>query len=141
MKKIIILIVLFLIINCEQYNSNNGQESKNRSKRDLSNKTEQLETQKTPEEVLKEKLNDSQKKGLDFLKQALDNESDFNKILSADESKIRSALDHIQSELEKCNGNEEGKKTFKQVVKGALNGGENLDNFKTQANSTCDNNQ
>ncbi|WP_434757267.1 Mlp family lipoprotein (plasmid) [Borrelia puertoricensis] len=67
-------------------------------------------------------------------------ESDFNKFLNHDESKIKEALDHIHTELAKCTGDNasQQKETFKQVVKGALNDGENLDNFKNQASSTCE---
>ncbi|WP_347343306.1 Mlp family lipoprotein [Borrelia puertoricensis] len=45
----------------------------------------------------------------------------------------------MNTELAKCTGENasQQKETFKQVVKGALNGGENLDNFKNQASSTC----
>ncbi|WP_349817628.1 Mlp family lipoprotein [Borrelia crocidurae] len=34
----------------------------------------------------------------------MNSESDFNNFLNADESKIKEALDHIQSELAKCTG-------------------------------------
>ncbi|WP_032489658.1 Mlp family lipoprotein (plasmid) [Borrelia hermsii] len=130
-----ILVLLLLISSCEYENGNITPKS--RGKRALNE--EQAEVQKTPEEMLKEKLNDSQKQGLNFLKDALGDDSIFNKILSHDESKIKEALDHIQSELAKCTGNNasDQKNTFKQVVKGALNGGENLDNFKEQASSAC----
>ncbi|MCD2309561.1 Mlp family lipoprotein, partial [Borreliella burgdorferi] len=50
--------------------------------------------------------------------------------------KIKSALDHIKSELDKCNGNDEGKNNFKQVVQGFFSGG-NIDDFKSQAISAC----
>ncbi|WP_025401550.1 Mlp family lipoprotein [Borrelia crocidurae] len=131
------LILLLLMSSCEQDNNTN-KESKSKNKRDLE---QQIEAQKTPEEDLREKLSDSQKQGLDFLKEALNSESDFNNFLNADESKIKEALDHIQSELAKCTGNdaEQQKTTFKQVVEGALKGG--LDTFKDQSNSNCGNNQ
>ncbi|ACH95195.1 Mlp family lipoprotein (plasmid) [Borrelia recurrentis] len=121
------LILLLLMSSCEQdNNTNKGIKSSN--KRDLE---QQVEAQKTPEEDLREKLDDNQRKGLDFLKEALSNsESEFNKFLNEEESKIKEALDHIQSELAKCTGNEavQQKETFKEVVKGALEGG--LDNLK-----------
>ncbi|ETZ17283.1 Mlp lipoprotein family protein [Borrelia duttonii CR2A] len=129
------LILLLLMSSCDQEkNTNKGIKSRN--KRDLE---QQVEAQKTPEEALREKLNDNQKKGLDFLKDALSSESDFNNFLNEDESKIKDALDHIQSELAKCTGDEaaDKKNTFKQVVEGALK--EGLDNFKGQSNSTCGN--
>ncbi|AFI31879.1 Mlp lipoprotein family-containing protein (plasmid) [Borrelia crocidurae str. Achema] len=52
----------------------------------------------------------------------MSNESEINKFLNEDESKIKDALDHIQSELAKCTGDnvEQQKATFKEVVKGAL---------------------
>ncbi|AHH07616.1 Mlp lipoprotein family protein (plasmid) [Borrelia crocidurae DOU] len=67
----------------------------------------------------------------------MSNESEINKFLNEDESKIKKALDHIQSELAKCTGENaaDQKGTFKEVVKGALK--EGLDNFKDQSNSTC----
>ncbi|ETZ17817.1 Mlp lipoprotein family protein [Borrelia duttonii CR2A] len=34
----------------------------------------------------------------------MSNESEINKFLNEDESKIKEALDHIQSELAKCTG-------------------------------------
>ncbi|ACH95239.1 Mlp family lipoprotein (plasmid) [Borrelia recurrentis] len=132
------LILLLLMSSCKQDNNTN-KGIKSRNKRDLE---QQVEAQKTPEEALREKLNDNQRKGLDFLKDALSNsESEFNKFLNADESKIKDALDHIQSELAKCTRDNaaEQKETFKQVVKGALQAG--LDNFKSSADSTCGNNQ
>ncbi|WP_038368488.1 Mlp family lipoprotein [Borrelia duttonii] len=131
------LILLLLMSSCDQEkNTNKGIKSRN--KRDLE---QQVEAQKTPEEALREKLNDSQKQGLDFLKDALSSESELNKFLNEDESKIKDALDHIQSELAKCTGDNaaDQKTTFKQVVKGALGGG--LDNFKDTASSACENNQ
>ncbi|UPA10082.1 Mlp family lipoprotein (plasmid) [Borrelia nietonii YOR] len=136
MNKINFILVLLLLINSCNQNNNKDKEIKSKNKRDL--KATQ-EVQKTPEEALREKLNDTEKTNLDFLKEALGNESDFNKLLSHDEYKIKSVLEHIKSELEKCTGDNanEQKNTFKQVVKGALNGGENLDNFKEQASSAC----
>ncbi|AFI32235.1 MlpL-like protein, lipoprotein (plasmid) [Borrelia crocidurae str. Achema] len=119
--------------SCEQDNNTN-KGIKSRNKRDLE---QQIEAQKTPEEDLREKLDDNQKKGLDFLKEALSSDSELNKFLNEDESKIKEALDHIQSELAKCTGDDAaGKKnTFKEVVKGAL--GDGLDKFTEQADSTC----
>ncbi|UPA18367.1 Mlp family lipoprotein [Borrelia puertoricensis] len=135
MNKINFILVLALLISSCEYEHGNAT-PKSRVKRNLE---EQEEVQKTPEDALREKLNDTQKQGLDFLKDALGDDSILNKILSADESKIKEALDHIQSELAKCTGDDasEQKKTFKEVVKGALNGGENLDKFKDQAASNC----
>ncbi|WP_025401045.1 Mlp family lipoprotein [Borrelia crocidurae] len=129
------LILLLLMSSCEQDNNTN-KESKSKNKRDLE---QQVEAQKTPEEDLREKLSDSQKQGLDFLKEALNSESDFNNFLNADESKIKEALDHIQSELAKCTGENaaDKKNTFKQVVEGALQAG--LDKFTEQASSACGN--
>ncbi|WP_024655120.1 Mlp family lipoprotein [Borrelia hispanica] len=130
------LILLLLMSSCEQDNNTN-KGIKGRNKRDLE---QQVEAQKTPEEDLREKLSESQKQGLDFLKEALGSESELNKFLNEDESKIKDALDHIQSELAKCTGEnaDNQKNTFKQVVKGALGGG--LDKFTEQAASTCNQN-
>ncbi|BDU63464.1 lipoprotein (plasmid) [Candidatus Borrelia fainii] len=127
-----ILVFLLLISSCEyEYRTIIPQGTKNTE--------EQAKVQKTPEEVLKKKLNDSQKKDLDFLKDALGNDALFNKFLSLDESKIKSALEHIHTELEKCNGNNDGKNTFKQVVQGYFNTMDDnkLDQFKTNATSAC----
>ncbi|WP_025401543.1 Mlp family lipoprotein [Borrelia crocidurae] len=127
------LILLLLMSSCEQDNNTN-KGIKSRNKRDLE---QQVEAQKTPEENLREKLNDNQRKGLDFLKEALSSDSDFNNFLNEDESKIKEALDHIQTELAKCTGDNaaQQKTTFKQVVEGALKGG--LNDFKNTASSTC----
>ncbi|MCD2401825.1 Mlp family lipoprotein, partial [Borreliella bissettiae] len=68
---------------------------------------------------------------------ALTGGGEFDKFLENDEDKIKSALDHIKSELDKCNGKDNAndqKNTFKQVVKGALKGG--IDQY-TQATTTC----
>ncbi|UPA19036.1 Mlp family lipoprotein [Borrelia puertoricensis] len=136
MNKINFILVLLLLISSCEYEHGNAT-PKSRVKRNLE---EQEEAQKTPEEMLKEKLNDTEKSNLNFLKEALGSESDFNKFLNHDESKIKEALDHIHTELAKCTGDNasQQKETFKQVVKGALNGDENLDNFKNQASSTCE---
>ncbi|ABH02348.1 lipoprotein (plasmid) [Borreliella afzelii PKo] len=80
-------------------------------------------------------MNDDQKKQLDWLKDALENEK-FDKFLGYDESKIKSALEHIKTQLEKCNGNDGGKNTFKETVKGFFSGGD-IDKFATDAVSTC----
>ncbi|WP_234926563.1 Mlp family lipoprotein, partial [Borreliella garinii] len=81
-------------------NKNNTQEVKSGKKRDLS----EQEKPKSKEELLKEKLTDEQQKQLDWLKEALGNAGEFNKFLGNDESKIKSALDHIKTELDKCTG-------------------------------------
>ncbi|WP_430644674.1 Mlp family lipoprotein [Borrelia puertoricensis] len=54
---------------------------------------------KTPEETLREKLNKSQLKRLDFLKKVLDDKSKFNHLINLDEEKIKISLNHIQSDL------------------------------------------
>ncbi|WP_210369796.1 Mlp family lipoprotein, partial [Borreliella garinii] len=115
--------------NNDAFNKNNNQEVKSIKKRDLS----ETEKPKSPEELLKKKLNDDQKKQLDWLKTALTDEGKFIKFLGNDESKIKSALEHIKTQLDKCNGNDEGKNTFKEIVKAAL-GGNNIDNVNQ---ATC----
>ncbi|WP_419250501.1 Mlp family lipoprotein [Borreliella afzelii] len=145
MKIINILFCLFFILlnSCnsdnnaafKKNNKNIPQEVKSRKKRDLS----EQEKPKSPEELLREKLDDDQKKQLDWLKTALTKAGEFDKFLQHDEDKIKDALNHIKTELDKCNGKENAenqKSTFKQVVEGAL--GEGIDNFKTSANSGCD---
>ncbi|APQ15666.1 hypothetical protein BLA33_04835 (plasmid) [Borreliella garinii] len=136
MKIINILFCLFFILlnscnsdNNDAFNKNNNQEVKSIKKRDLS----ETEKPKSPEELLKKKLNDDQKKQLDWLKTALTDEGKFIKFLGNDESKIKSALEHIKTQLDKCNGNDEGKNTFKEIVKAAL-GGNNIDNVNQ---ATC----
>lgn len=133
----ILFCVFFILLNsCNSDNNDafnkkhNTQEVKSIKKRDLS----ETEKPKSPEELLKKKLNDDQKKQLDWLKEALENEK-FNKFLENDEDKIKSALDHIKSELDKCSGNDGRKNTFKEIVKAALEGN-NIDNVNQ---SICNN--
>ncbi|WP_210371923.1 Mlp family lipoprotein, partial [Borreliella garinii] len=60
--------------------------------------------------------------------------------LQYDVSKIKTALDHIKTELDKCRGKQgaaQRENTFKQVVQGALSGGD-IDRFSEQASSLCD---
>ncbi|WP_373586192.1 Mlp family lipoprotein [Borreliella garinii] len=136
MKIINILFCLFFILlnscnsdNNDAFNKNNNQEVKSIKKRDLS----ETEKAKSPEELLREKLDNDQKKQLDWLKTALTDEGEFIKFLGNDESKIKSALEHIKTQLDKCNENDEGKNTFKEIVKAAL-GGNNIDNVN---HATC----
>ncbi|ACL35295.1 Mlp family lipoprotein [Borreliella garinii] len=131
--------LLFILLNScnsdnnDAFNKKNTQEVKNIKKRDLS----ETEKPKSPEELLKKKLNDDQKKQLDWLKTALTDDGKFDKFLENDESKIKSALDHIKSELDKCTGEhaDQQKTTFKEVVKAALEGN-NIDNVNQ---ATCNN--
>ncbi|WP_418909563.1 Mlp family lipoprotein (plasmid) [Borreliella sinica] len=143
MKIINILFCLFLLVlnGCNSNDNdtlkNNAKQSQSRKKRDLSQEKVQQEKPKSKEELLREKLTDDQKKQLDWLKTALTKNGEFNKFLENNEDKIKSALDHIKSELDKCTGDkaDEQKNTFKQIVQGALGGG--IDNFASQADSTC----
>ncbi|ACN92110.1 Mlp family lipoprotein [Borreliella burgdorferi] len=143
MKIINILFCLFLLMlnGCNSNDNdtlkNNAQQTKSRGKRDLTQKEEvQQEKPKSKEDLLREKLSEDQKTHLDWLKTALTDAGEFEKFLGYDEDKIKTALDHIKKELDKCNGNDDGKNTFKQVVQGALGGG--IDKFTEQSNSTCD---
>ncbi|AHH04277.1 Mlp lipoprotein family protein (plasmid) [Borrelia nietonii YOR] len=139
MSKINFVLVLLLLISSCGQDTNKDKGIKSRSKRDDLREQAQ-EVQKTPEEALRDKLSDNQKQGLNFLKGALGDDNDFKKFLSFDESKIKFALDHIQSELAKCTGDNasQQKETFKQIVKGSFEGNSNdLDKFKEQASSTC----
>ncbi|WP_347343300.1 Mlp family lipoprotein [Borrelia puertoricensis] len=78
MNKINFILILLLLISSCEYEHGNAT-PKSRVKRNFE---EQSEIQKTPEEAsLREKLNETQKKNLDFLKEALGNDSIFNKIL------------------------------------------------------------
>ncbi|WP_210362547.1 Mlp family lipoprotein, partial [Borreliella garinii] len=120
--------------NNDAFNKNNNLEVKSIKKRDLS----ETEKAKSPEELLREKLDDDQKKQLDWLKEALSNDGEFNKFLGYDEDKIKSALEHIKTQLDSCNGKENAenlKTTFKEIVKSSLKGG--IDNFTTETDSTC----
>ncbi|PRR04725.1 hypothetical protein CV685_05975 [Borreliella burgdorferi] len=141
MKIINILFCLFLLIlNGCNSNDTNTSQTKSRQKRDLTQKEEvQQEKPKSKEDLLREKLSEDQKTHLDWLKTALTGIGEFDKFLENDESKIKSALDHIKTELAKCTGNdaEQQKTTFKEVVKGALSGG--IDSFAGQATTTCGN--
>ncbi|XPC98129.1 Mlp family lipoprotein (plasmid) [Borreliella japonica] len=145
MKIINILFCLFLLVinSCnssdnDAFKKNNAQLQKGRKKRDLEQKEEiQQEKPKSKEELLREKLTETQKTQLDWLKTALTGDGEFDKFLGYDESKIKTALDHMKSELDKCTGDdaENQKNTFKTVVQGALGG--SIDNFTDQASSTC----
>ncbi|ACH93977.1 MlpL-like protein, lipoprotein (plasmid) [Borrelia duttonii Ly] len=134
------LILLLLMSSCDQENNTN-KGIKSRNKRDLE---QQVEAQKTPEEALREKLNDNQKKGLDFLKEALNSENMFTQLVLLNESNIKDALDHIQSELAKCTGDEAEQKkgTFKTVINGYFStmNNETLKGIKENATSTCNQN-
>ncbi|WP_418906073.1 Mlp family lipoprotein [Borreliella carolinensis] len=143
MKIFNILFCLFLLMlnGCNSNDNdtlkNNAQQTKRRGKRDLTQKEVTQEKPKSKEELLREKLNADQKTHLDWLKTALTADGEFEKFLEYDEDKIKTALDHIKKELDKCNGNDDGKNTFKQVVQGALGGG--IDSFAGQAATTCGN--
>ncbi|WP_418885448.1 Mlp family lipoprotein [Borreliella carolinensis] len=147
MKIINILFCLFLLLlnGCNSNDNdtlkNNAQQTKRRSKRDLTQKEVTQEKPKSKEELLREKLSDDQKTQLDWLKTALTKDGEFDTFLQHDESKIKTALDHIKKELENCTGDKaEQKNIFKQVVQGALNGGKDIDNFGTgNAVSNCNN--
>ncbi|MCD2383953.1 Mlp family lipoprotein [Borreliella burgdorferi] len=139
MKIINILFCLFLLmLNSCNSNDTNTSQTKSRQKRDLTQKEEvQQEKPKSKEDLLIEKLSEDQKTHLDWLKTALTADGEFDTFLQHDESKIKTALDHIKKELDKCNGNDEGKNNFKQVVQGALNKGTDIDNFASNATTTC----
>ncbi|WP_419264797.1 Mlp family lipoprotein [Borreliella afzelii] len=144
MKIINILFCLFLIMlnGCNSNDNdtlkNNAKQSQSRKRRDLEQKESQEEKPKSPEELLREKLSEDEKKQLDWLKTALTDDGEFIKFLGNDESKIKDALNHIKSELDKCTGEnaDQQKTTFKQVVEGALKDG--IDKFTEQTNSGCD---
>ncbi|AHH13268.1 Mlp lipoprotein family protein (plasmid) [Borrelia hermsii YBT] len=130
-----ILILLLLISSCEYEHGNATPRS--RVKRNLE---EQSEAQKTPEDLLREKLNDTEKSNLDFLKEALGDKEKFNQLLSLDEKKIKAALEHIKTQLENCKDNAEQQKgTFKQVVQGYFSkiDDDTLKGFKDGATSGC----
>ncbi len=139
MKIINILFCLFLLLlNGCNSNDTNTSQTKSRQKRDLTQKEEvQQEKPKSKEDLLREKLSEDQKTHLDWLKTALTADGEFDTFLQHDESKIKTALDHIKKELDKCNGNDDGKNTFKQVVQGAFGGG--IDKITTEATTTCGN--
>ncbi|WP_418905254.1 Mlp family lipoprotein (plasmid) [Borreliella finlandensis] len=141
MKIINILFCLFLLmLNGCNSNDTNTNQTKSRQKRDLTQKEEvQQEKPKSKEDLLREKLSEDQKTHLDWLKAALTDAGEFDKFLGYGEDKIKSALDHIKSELTSCTGDnaENQKTTFKEIVKGALKGG--IDNFENTASSTCKN--
>ncbi|WP_418457359.1 Mlp family lipoprotein [Borreliella burgdorferi] len=146
MKIINILFCLFLLLlnSCNSNDNdtlkNNAQQTKSRGKHDLTQKEATPEKPKSKEELLREKLSEDQKTHLDWLKETLGNDGEFDKFLGYDESKIKSALNHIKSELDKCTGDnsEQQKSTFKQTVQGFFSGG-NIDNFANNAVSNCNN--
>ncbi len=140
MKIINILFCLFLLmLNGCNSNDTNTKQTKSRQKRDLTQKEEvQQEKPKSKEELLRERLSNDQKTQLDWLKTALTKDGEFDKFLGYDESKIKEALDHIKSELDKCTGENanDQKTTFKTVVAEFFKNG-NIDDFKTNASSAC----
>ncbi|XPC98164.1 Mlp family lipoprotein (plasmid) [Borreliella japonica] len=146
MKIINILFCLFLIMlnGCNSNNNdtlkNNAKQSQSRKKRDLEQKEVQEEKPKSKKELLREKLDDDQKKQLEWLEEALGNDGEFDKFLGYDESKIKEALNHIKSELDSCNGDQadQQKSTFKTLVKEFFKG-DDINNFKTGVVSTCKN--
>ncbi|MCD2401867.1 Mlp family lipoprotein, partial [Borreliella bissettiae] len=107
-------------------------------KRDLTQKEVTQEKPKSKEELLREKLSDDQKTQLDWLKTALTKDGEFDKFLGYDESKIKGALDHIKTELAKCNGNddEQQKTAFKTVVTEFFKSSD-INDFESNASSTC----
>ncbi|PRR34533.1 hypothetical protein CV687_06380 [Borreliella burgdorferi] len=142
MKIINILFCLFLLmLNGCNSNDTNTSQTKSRQKRDLTQKEEaQQEKPKSKEELLREKLSDDQKTHLDWLKPALTGAGEFDKFLENDDDKIKSALDHIKTQLDSCNGDqaEQQKTTFKTVVTEFFKNG-NIDNFANNAVSNCNN--
>lgn len=151
MKIINVFFCLFLLI-LNSCNANDNDTLKNKNKLTESQQAEngkkhnsgqielQQEIPKSPEELLKEKLSEDQKIHLDWLKTALTNAEEFDKFLQYDVSKIKTALDHIKTELDKCKGKQNAtqqENTFKQTVQGALSGGD-IDKFPEQAISLCD---
>ncbi|WP_373585013.1 Mlp family lipoprotein [Borreliella afzelii] len=143
MKIINILFCIFLLMltSCNAAHKTNTKQPKSRQKRDIHQEDVQQEKPKSPEELLREKLSDAEKTQLDWLKTALENEK-FDKFLENDDSKIKSALDHIKSELASCNGDnaDEQKNTFKTMVKEFFKNGD-INNFnKNNVTSNCNNN-
>ncbi|WP_418906018.1 Mlp family lipoprotein [Borreliella carolinensis] len=150
MKILNILFYLFLIIlnSCntndnDTFKNNNKpterQQAKSGIKHDTDPKELQKEQPKSKEELLRENLSDDQKTYLDWLKTALTNAGEFDKFLQHDVGKIKTALDHIQTELTKCEGKQNAdqrENDFKQIIQGALSGGD-IDNV-TQALSLCE---
>ncbi|WP_024655190.1 Mlp family lipoprotein [Borrelia hispanica] len=113
MKKINIILILLLLINsCEQHKHNNNADKNNTYGNRL-----QKNGKKTHETILKDKLNDGQKKGLEFLKTTLENENNFNKFLSLNENEIKDALSHIQNQLEKCKDEPSHENLLKIAIK------------------------
>ncbi|AYE36818.1 hypothetical protein DB313_04785 (plasmid) [Borrelia turcica IST7] len=137
-----VVLFLLLIVSCKQYD----EEVVEKNEKSLKNTSveeglgEKVETKQTPEEALREKLNEKQKVGLDFLKEALGDEGKLNNLLGMDEGKVKAALEHIHKQLESCTVDKAGgRESFKQSVKGYYEGGStDLDSFKTSVVSTCD---
>ncbi|QFP42632.1 Mlp family lipoprotein (plasmid) [Borrelia miyamotoi] len=93
--------------------------------------------------IKREKLNDNQEKGLDFLKKAFINLVNADYMLYTfllfSENEIKEALDHIYSELEKCNGNNKKQDTFKSAIRNYFNiiSSKKLYDFKYKVTSGC----
>uniref|UniRef100_UPI0004653432 Mlp family lipoprotein n=1 Tax=Borrelia persica TaxID=44448 RepID=UPI0004653432 len=108
---------------------------------DLSKKNKEtiMVPPKTPEEILRETLNNEEQANLNFFKEALNNEEKFNKFLLCDQSNIKEALEHIKTQLESCKNNNDGKKTFKDLVTAYFDTIDNnkLADFKKSVISNC----
>ncbi|ATQ19159.1 Mlp family lipoprotein (plasmid) [Borrelia miyamotoi] len=135
-----ILLLLVLISSCGQNDFTTNVETKSRGKRELSE--EQVVVKKAPEEILRERLSEEEKRNLDFLKEALGDNGKFNQFVLLNENKVKDALKHINDELAKCTGDNasEQKGTFKTVVQGYFSKMDEstLDGFKDGATSTCE---
>ncbi|WP_412677491.1 Mlp family lipoprotein [Borreliella garinii] len=94
---------------------------------------------KSREELIKEKLTDDEKTHFDWLKAATINAGDFYRFLQNDENKIKIALAHIKTELDKCKGKQFAAReeaNFKDIVNMALRGND-IDEVQ-QAICMCD---
>ncbi|QFP42440.1 Mlp family lipoprotein (plasmid) [Borrelia miyamotoi] len=69
------------------------------------------------EAALRKEFDGNQNKGLDFLKAALNDQNNLYLFLILNKTKVKAVLEHIASELKKCNGNNAQKDTFEEDIR------------------------
>lgn len=91
------------------------------------------------ENAIRKTLNHNQKKGLNFLKEAFFPEIKLHNFLILNKNKVKSVLNHIYSEFEKCNSNEQGKDIFKYSINNYFDviNNKKLDEFQEKVKSGC----
>ncbi|ATQ15320.1 Mlp family lipoprotein (plasmid) [Borrelia miyamotoi] len=91
------------------------------------------------EDKVRKTLNHNQKKGLDLLKEALISKKILYGLLISNIDKIKAVLNHIYSELEKCNRNNVKESSFKNTIIDYFDviNNKKLDEFQEKVKSGC----